>query len=179
MFDEKVGVIVVDMQKDFTEAYNGSLAVPGTDMEFVERVKNATYFLHKSNVPVFATADWHPKNHISFETWPPHCIANTEGAELLIHNFVPKWVFKKGQEIDKDSYSGFGAIGLHDFLGQHKVTTVLIYGLTTDYCVKATALDAVKLGFQTGVITGLCRGVAPETTMEAIEEMKKAGVVLL
>lgn len=179
MFDEKVGVIVVDMQKDFTEAFNGSLAVPGTDMEFVKRVQDATLLFHKSNVPCFATMDWHPYDHISFKTWPEHCVANTPGSELVIHNYIPKALFKKGRKVDEESYSGFGNETMNRILTFHGTTTLLIYGLALDYCVKATALDAVKLGYKVGIITSLCKGVFPNTTADAIEEMKTVGVVML
>ena len=83
-----------------------------------------------------------------------------------------------------DSYSGFFDDGGHDtgldgVLKTHAIKNLIIYGLTTDYCARATAMDARSLGYKVTLITGLCRGVAPDTTKTALEKMAAAGVVLL
>jgi nicotinamidase/pyrazinamidase len=200
----KTGVIVVDVQGDFTTWKEGSLAVPGTDQGFVEKVKEATRLLSRAGLPVFATQDWHPSNHISFYTnhpgkkpfdsiqvegrtqvlWPPHCVQGTEKAKLLLEDDLFLAVVKKGQDPRFDSYSGFQDDGgkkteLDSILRQHQIGKVVVYGIATDYCVKATALDALASGYRVVVVEGLCKGVSPETTDLALREMREKGVRIM
>ena len=199
----KRAVIIVDLQGDFTEFKKGSLAVPGTDQGFIAKVQNATKCLKEDGFPTFATQDWHPREHISFYTnhegkeafdvitlrgkqqalWPPHCVQETEGAELLFDSALIDVVVKKGTEIEFDSYSGFQDDGgnrtpLHSSLQEWGIAEVVIYGIATDYCVKATALDALKLGYQVKVIEELSRGVDPDTSSQASHAMQSLGVTL-
>lgn len=200
---QQVGVIVVDMQGDFTTLKKGSLAVKGTDKAFVDKVKKATEALKKKGHPVFATQDWHPKDHISFYTnhegkkpfevikidgrtqvlWPPHCIQGTENAKILLDNDLFLAVVKKGQDKKYDSYSGFKDDGgaktaMDKILKKKGIKEVIVYGIATDYCVKATAIDAADAGYKVTVIEGLCKGVAPDTTAKALKEMKDKGVTI-
>ncbi len=199
----KTAVIVVDVQGDFTQWKKGSLAVPGTDKAFVDKVKKDTAALAKEKFPIFGTQDWHPADHVSFFTnhpgkkafdvikvkdkdqvlWPPHCVQGTENARVLVDNNLFLAIVKKGQDKDYDSYSGFQDDGgkkteMDRILKAAGVKNLVIYGIATDYCVKATALDAVAAGYKVMVVEGLCKGVAPETTAKALEEMKAKGVVL-
>jgi nicotinamidase/pyrazinamidase len=100
----KIGVIVVDVQGDFTKLKKGSLAVEGTDEAYIKAVEENTKKLKEAGYPIFATQDWHPANHASFFTnykgqkafdviklhekdqvlWPPHCVQKTPGAEILL-----------------------------------------------------------------------------------------------
>lgn len=200
----EAAIIVVDMQGDFTEWKKGSLAVPGTDRSFVESVKKATGLLAKAGFTLYATQDWHPPDHVSFFTnhpgkkafdvikvegrdqvlWPPHCVQGTEGARVLVNNNLFLAIVKKGQNKRFDSYSGFQDDGgekteLDTILKARGIKGVIIYGIATDYCVKATALDAASLGYEVVVIEDLCRGVSPETTKKAIEEMTSKGIKLI
>jgi nicotinamidase/pyrazinamidase len=200
---KKTGVIVVDLQGDFTTWKKGALAVEGTDRAYVEQVRQATESLRRKGCPIFATQDWHPADHISFFTshpgrkpfevieaagkkqvlWPPHCVQETENAELLLDERVLDAVVKKGRDRKYDSYSGFQDDGgaeteLDRRLKSAGVGDLIVYGLATDYCVKATALDAVKAGYRVTVIEGLSKGVAPDTTRAALEEMARQGVAL-
>lgn len=200
----KVGVIVVDLQADFTQWKKGSLAVPGTDKAFVEKVRKATSALAKAGFTLYATQDWHPSDHVSFFTnhqgkkafdvvkvgskdqvlWPPHCVQGTEGAKVLVDNNLFLAIVKKGQDKNFDSYSGFQDDGgarteMERILKARGVEKLIIYGIATDYCVKATALDAAAAGFKVIVVEELCRGVAPETTAKALEEMKAKGVTVV
>ncbi|MGJ3188658.1 isochorismatase family protein [Paenarthrobacter nitroguajacolicus] len=136
------------------------------------------------------------------DSWPPHCQARTKGAELH-EDLDPEYIqayFRKGQYTA--AYSGFegvlapeddvptgdlkagaavaevldeDAIGLDDWLQSHDVEEVVVVGLATDYCVKATALDAIQAGYNTSVIAGLTAGIA-EDLSEAFDEMEAAGV---
>ena len=195
---------MVDIQGDFTKFKGGSLAVDGTDEKYVETVEEETQKLKTAGLPIFATQDWHLLSHISFFTnhpgkkpfdmiklrgkdqvlWPPHCVQHTSGAEILLdRNFFNASV-KKGMNPQYDSYSGFQNDGgaktdLEKFLKQEGVGKLIVYGIATDYCVKATALDGAALGYRVVLIRNLCRGVAPETSQKAIQEMKTTGVVVL
>lgn len=200
----KIGVIVVDVQGDFTKFKNGSLAVEGTDEAYLKSVEENTKKLKAAGFPIYATQDWHPKNHASFFTnhpgkkafeviklhgkdqvlWPPHCVQNTPGAEILLDKKLFKAVVKKGIDPQYDSYSGFQDDGgkkteMDKILKKDQIKKVVVYGIATDYCVRATALDAVAAGYQVVMIKNLSRGVAPDTSQKAIDEMKTKGILVL
>jgi nicotinamidase/pyrazinamidase len=200
----KIGVIVVDVQGDFTKLKNGSLAVEGTDQAYIKAVEENTKKLKAAGYPIYATQDWHPTNHASFFTnhkekkaldmiklhgkdqvlWPPHCVQKTPGAEILLDRKLFKAVVKKGMDAQYDSYSGFqDDVGkkteMDKILKQEKIKKVVVYGIATDYCVRATALDAVAAGYKVTMIKNLSRGVAPDTSQKAIDEMKSKGIVVL
>lgn len=172
-------LILVDIQNDFCPG--GSLAVEEGDQ--IVPVVNE---LQKKFDLVVATKDWHPPGHSSFESlWPPHCVQNTEGAEFVagLDTSRVAHTFLKGTDPAVDSYSGFFdnehklSTGLGDWLRAHGVTRVTIAGLATDYCVKFTALDALRLGFETTVVADACRGVEVNAgdTERAVEELRAAG----
>ncbi len=199
-----IGVNVVDIQGDFTKLKNGSLAVDGTDEAYIKAVEENVKKLKEAGFPIYATQDWHPKNHASFFTnhkgkkafdviqlhgkdqvlWPPHCVQKTPGAEILLDKKLFKAVVRKGMDPQYDSYSGFQDDGgkkteMNKLLKRDKIKKIILFGIATDYCVRATSLDAVAAGYKVIVIKNLCRGVAPDTTQKAIEEMKSRGVVIL
>lgn len=200
----KIGVIVVDVQGDFTKFKNGSLAVEGTDEAYIKAVEENTKKLKEAGYPIFATQDWHPANHASFYTnhkgkkafdviklhgkdqvlWPPHCVQKTPGAEILLDKKLFKAIVKKGMDSKYDSYSGFHddagkKTDMDKLLKKEKINKVVIYGIATDYCVKATAIDAAAAGYKAIMIKNLSRGVAPDTSQKAFEEMKAKGIVVL
>jgi len=200
----KIGVIVVDVQGDFTKFKNGSLAVEGTDESYIKTVEENTKKLKAAGFPIFATQDWHPANHASFfinhkerkafdvikrhgkdqVLWPPHCVQKTPGAEILIDKKLFKTIVKKGMDSQYDSYSGFQDDGgkkteMDKLLKKEKIKKVVVYGIATDYCVRATALDAVGAGYKVVLIKNLSRGVSPDTSQKAIEEMKAKGIAIL
>ncbi len=195
---EGLAVIVVDVQGDFTTAHKGSLAVPNSDQAYLEQVGKATAELKKAGLPVYATQDWHPADHMSFASnqkdkkpfdtiklddgrtqvlWPAHCVQGTKGAEILVNPALITKVVRKGMNPKFDSYSGFMDDGgakteLDATLKAAGVKTLIIYGIATDYCVKATALDGLKAGYKVVVVQDLCRGVADQTSKAAWEEMR-------
>lgn len=192
-------LILVDIQNDFLPG--GALAVPGGD-EILPVVRR----LHDHFDLIVATQDWHPASHGSFAAnhpgkspgeridlhglpqilWPVHCVQGTRGADFAPGLRREKWarIFPKGTDPTIDSYSGFfdnghrRATGLGDYLREQGVTDVCVAGLATDYCVKFTALDAVRLGFRTTLIEDACRGVnlKPGDVRQAIDEMRAAGI---
>ena len=201
---EKTGVIVVDLQGDFTEVKSGSLAVAGTDAQYVADVQKATRRFAEQGLPVYYTQDWHPADHVSFYTnnagteplavieingrpqvmWPPHCVQGTPGAEILITVKGPTKTVRKGTDPQFDSYSGFADDGGHktklaDLLQNDGIKKLIVYGLATDYCVKATVLDALESGFQVELILDLCRGVSPDTTEDAVRDMQAGGARII
>ncbi len=195
-------LILVDLQNDFLPG--GALAVPRGDdvLPLANRLQ--------SRFPlVIATQDWHPANHASFAAnhpgrqpgdvidlhglpqvlWPVHCVQNTSGADFApsLERQRIQSVFQKGTDPEIDSYSGFfdnghrKSTGLGDYLREVGVQHVTLLGLATDYCVKATALDARTLGFATTLVVDACRGVelTPGDCERAIEEMRRADVRII
>jgi nicotinamidase/pyrazinamidase len=167
-------LIIVDVQNDFCPG--GALAVRDGD-----RVVPVINRLADQFDVVVASQDWHPRESLHFQKWPRHCVQNTWGAALhpsLDTSKIQK-IFLKGTRNKDDGYSAFEATNenLVEFLKQKGVTDVYVAGLATDYCVKATALDARKKGFTTTIIKDACRAVgAAEGTAQAIIEMKKHGI---
>jgi nicotinamidase/pyrazinamidase len=176
-------LIIVDVQLDFCEG--GSLAVAG-GASVAERINAVTGRYDQ----VVATRDYHvdPGDHFSatpdyVHSWPVHCVAGTAGAAFHPALDVAPIgaVFAKGGYAA--AYSGFegaepGGAGLADWLRARQVTEVDVVGIATDYCVRATALDAVRAGFATAVLTDLTAGVAPSSTAAALDEMRAAGVTV-
>jgi nicotinamidase/pyrazinamidase len=192
-------LILVDIQNDFVPG--GALAV--ADGDAVVPVANR---VQKHFDLIVATQDWHPANHGSFAAnhpgkrvgevidlngqpqilWPVHCVQNTRGAAFVddLSTIDIVKVFTKGTDPAIDGYSGFfdnghrRSTGMGDYLASRNVAEVYILGLTTDYCVKFTALDARKLGFNAFLIEDGCRGVELRAgdTQRANAEMKSAGV---
>ncbi|WP_089406217.1 nicotinamidase [Geodermatophilus saharensis] len=177
-------LLVVDVQNDFCEG--GSLAVEGCSAvaaAITEHLREATY------AHVVATRDHHvdPGGHFADEpdyldTWPAHCVAGTEGAQLhpALDRSRLEAVFDKGEYAA--AYSGFegraDGVPLADWLHERGVEAVDVAGIATDHCVRATALDAVSEGFATRVLLHLTAGVAQASTDAALEELRTAGVEL-
>lgn len=201
---ERAGIIVVDLQADFTELKSGSLPVPGTDADYIAAVQRSTRQFSQQGLRIYFTQDWHPPNHVSFFTnnpgteplqvkeidgrpqvmWPPHCVQDTAGAQILITLDTSFQTVCKGMDPKYDSYSGFADDGgmktaLDSLLQKDGIKKVIVYGLATDYCVKATALDAIDAGYGVDLILDLCRGVSPDTTAGALEEMKAKGITII
>jgi nicotinamidase/pyrazinamidase len=174
------GLIVVDVQNDFTPG--GALAVPAGD-EVIGRI-NELMGSGRFDL-VLATRDWHPPDHGSFATndppgpWPVHCVQGTPGAELhpaLRREDIDR-IVDKGQDPATEGYSGFDATGLGDLLRERGVDAVTVVGLATDYCVKNTALDALREGFAVTVVGTATRpvDVQPGDGDRALAEMRAAG----
>jgi nicotinamidase/pyrazinamidase len=187
----KRALIVVDVQNDFCEggslAVDGGAAVAAAISELLHHWSRRDLKAPDYEVAV-ATRDHHidPGDHFSTEpdfdrSWPAHCVVGTDG-EAFHPNLDPQpfdAVFLKGEHAA--AYSGFegrSADGqpLAEWLRGHDVTEVDVCGIATDYCVRATALDAVAAGFTTRLLGDLCAGVSPGTTEAALAEMRRAGV---
>ena len=180
-------LLIVDVQNDFCEG--GSLAVPGGAE--VARAINHHIAAGPRYAHVVATRDYHvdPGTHFSnipdyVDSWPPHCVAGTRGADFhpCLDTSPIEAVFSKGRH--EAAYSGFegttdNGTALAVWLRDRNVSAVDIVGIATDHCVRATALDAARQGFDTRVLLNLTPGVAPETTETALEQMRRASVELV
>jgi nicotinamidase/pyrazinamidase len=173
-------LIIVDVQNDFCPG--GALAVPGGD----EVVPVINRLLEHDWLSV-ATMDWHPAEHSSFEPhggpWPPHCVQGTAGAELHPQLDATKiqLVITKGSHPEQEAYSGFHGTELAKILRDKGVKRVVVCGIATDYCVRATAHDAIQEGFEVLVLEDVIRGVDvnPGDCQRAIEELHQAGAKVI
>ena len=171
------GLIVVDLQVDFCPG--GALAVAGGD----EIVSPVNGLLQIPGWMKVATRDWHPADHTSFQAqggiWPVHCVADTPGAAFhpLLNAGNVEIVVSKATTKDAEAYSGFDGTSLADDLRAASIRRLFVCGLATDYCVKATAIDARGEGFEVVVIEDAIRAVnvEPKDGINAIEEMRAAG----
>jgi nicotinamidase/pyrazinamidase len=136
-------------------------------------------------VPIYASRDWHPVDHLSFATqggqWPPHCIQDSEGANFHPELSLPASAIKvtKGVRFDQDQYSAFDQTGLATHLTRQKIKRLFVGGLAEDVCVKASVLDALKHGFEVVLIADATRPVTPEGGEQARKEMQQAGAKIM
>ena len=191
-YGPQVALIVVDMQNDFADAA-GSLFVEGGS-GIVGLVNAEIERALESGAAVLYTQDWHPSHTPHFAQdggiWPVHCVADTWGAHLHKDLLVRSPIVRKGSH-GEDGYSGFTMrdpksgrttpTELDATLARGAAARIVVCGLATDYCVKATALDGVGLGYGTAVLVDAVRAVdlAPGDGDRALAEMVAAGVVLV
>ena len=169
-------LIVVDVQNDFCPG--GALAVPHGDA-----VIEPLNWLMRQHDLVVATRDWHPPDHSSFAEqggpWPVHCVQDTHGAQLRsdLDRDAIDAVVNKGQDRETEGYSGFEGTDLETLLRERGVERLHVGGLALDYCVKNTALDALRKGFPVTVHLAATRPVNVEEGdgERAVEEMRAAG----
>jgi nicotinamidase/pyrazinamidase len=171
-------LLIIDFQNDFTPG--GALPVAGGD-RIAERVNELA--ADPRFDLVVATRDWHPPDHGSFERhggpWPVHCVQGTEGAELhpSLDRAAIDVVVDKGTDPATEGYSGFDGTNLAELLRERGIDRVTVVGLATDYCVKNSATDALRQGFQVTVDSEGVRGVdvAPGDSERTLEELERAG----
>ncbi len=196
---EKAALIIVDAQKGF----GSSGELPVARAEEIVPVLNELMELFPV---VVATQDWHPADHVSFAInhadkkigdtlplgsyeqplFPMHCIENTRGSQFLDNLNIEKFnrIFKKGTDPDVDCFSGFfdceggKATDMDEYLKENGIEHIFVAGLATNYCVKETALDGLKLGFEVTLIEDACRGIDKVglRVKTAIQDLKNAGV---
>ena len=188
-FNLRTALLVVDLQNDFADP-RGSLYVRGAS-EVIDRANANVRLAKQAGATIAYTQDWHPAHTPHFAQdggiWPVHCVADSWGAQFVPNLIVDGIVFRKGTG-GEDGYSGFWmrdvgtgetrSTGLGDALSQAGVGLVALCGLATDYCVKETALDAIRLGHQVVVLTDAIRAVDlhPGDGERALQAMRRAGV---
>jgi nicotinamidase/pyrazinamidase len=191
-YDPRVALVVVDLQNDFADPA-GSLAVRGAEA-VIPVVNAALWDASEGGALVVATQDWHPESTPHFAKdggiWPVHCVADSWGAELHPAFSLPSDAprVRKGAN-GEDGYSGFTmrdpvtglerSTELDELLREREIRRVVVCGLATDYCVKATALDAVRLGYAVELLVTGVAAVDRESGdgERAIDEMRGAGVI--
>ena len=197
----KKALLLIDLQNDFMPG--GPLGVKSAHgiIPLVNHLQREFDF-------IVATQDWHPADHRSFASnhpgknpgdiidlqgvqqilWPDHCIQHSLGAEFVtdLETHRLQKIIQKGTDPWIDSYSGFfdnrqdHATGLHAFLTCHQITHLTLAGIATDYCVKYTALDAIRLGYEVTLSLDACRAVnlQPDDGAQAVSALRAAGVHL-
>lgn len=180
----KKALLLIDVQNDFLPG--GALGIPEGD-QILPWVSQLLQLPFDRKI---ASQDWHPKNHMSFlNLWPVHCIADSKGADFAPPLNLQQLdrVIQKGTRPEFDSYSAFfdnqglNQTELASYLHQEKIDTIYVAGLATDYCVKFTVLDALKLGLHVFVVEEACRGVNlnPLDSKNALAEMERAGAHII
>jgi nicotinamidase/pyrazinamidase len=201
-------LIIVDVQRDFMTGGALAVPLPGQDLPAAETILPPINDLMANGgyARVVLTQDFHPEDHCSFAAvlgaplftmaktkagrdqvaWPIHCVQGTDGADFHpgLYTRFADLIIRKGVRAEFDSYSGFaddggGLTGLAGYLKANGIEAVDVVGIATDYCVKATAVDAMKAGFRTRVLTRACAGVAKDTIAAALADMAKASVTIV
>lgn len=172
-------LLIIDVQKDFCPGgalpiENGDKVVPVINRWIADAVH--------SRVPIYASRDWHPVEHISFSkhggSWPPHCIQDSDGARFHPDLELPDSVVKvtKGVRFDQDQNSAFDQTGLAEHLRNKDIKRLWVGGLAEDVCVLATVLDGHKEGFEVMLIENATRPVTAQGGEEARKKMRNAGI---
>lgn len=172
-------LLVVDIQNDFCPG--GALAVKEGDA-IIPAVNRLVRLFLAREATVAYSRDWHPEDHSSFREeggpWPPHCVAGTRGSAFHPSLHVPLYplIISKGTGND-EALSAFDGTNLHERLQQRGVTRLFVVGLATDYCVKATALDGLSLGYETIVLADATRpvNVSPGEGEKALQNVTLRG----
>jgi nicotinamidase/pyrazinamidase len=176
-------LLLVDVQNDFCPG--GALAVPDGD-RVIPVLNQAIDRFRAEGRPVYASRDWHPRDTKHFREfggpWPPHCVSDTTGAKFHPQLRLPSdaIVISKGQDKSDDGYSAFEGTTeagrtFVDDLRARGVAELYVGGLATDYCVRATVLDARRAGIPVTVLTDGVAGIGRDDAARALEEMRAAG----
>ena len=177
--DQSCALLIVDMQNDFMTT--GKLPVPDSD-EIVPALNKYINMFVSNKLPIFATRDWHPPNHISFKQrggpWPMHCVKYTRGAEFYTELRIPRntKAISKGYEHDKEARSSFEGTELTKRLEQNSTSCLLVGGIATEFCVKNTVLDALDRGFDVILLEDAVKEMSNGD--KAIKEMKNRYFVI-
>jgi len=172
-------LVVVDFQNDFCSG--GSLTICGAE-DILPLINSLIVQAYEASSLIVASRDWHPKNHISFKQrggpWLEHCVQGSFGAQIHPNLKLPSTskIISKGMDSETDQYSAYDKTDLNYLMQQNKICRVFIVGLALDYCVKATAIDAARLGFETHLIINATKSVTPSNASQCLTEMRLAGI---
>lgn len=180
----KTAIIVVDYQNDFMEG--GALPITGA-LALLPTINLLLASAPDLSMAVF-TQDQHPLKTDHFKKWPVHCVADSKGAELvdgLDKRHLNRFYIYKGLGTADDGYSGFEGVcvltgmTLDELLTKCHVETIFLCGVATEYCVKATAMDAKRLGYTVFLVTNAIAGITDDGVVAALEEMQQAGIHMM
>ena len=180
-YNDDSALLIVDLQKDFCR--NGLLEVADADA-IIPEINGWILQAQVQKIPIYASRDWHPKNHVSFldegGDWPPHCIQDSDGAKFHPDLELPSdaVVVTKGVRFDHDQNSVFDDTGLAYHFRKKNIKELYVCGLALDVCVLDSVLDALKEGFGVVLITTATRPVDKEKARLALSRMREAGAVL-
>jgi nicotinamidase/pyrazinamidase len=172
------GLLIIDVQIDFCPG--GKLPVAQGD-RIVPVINQWVHAARSSGIPVYASRDWHPVRHISFEErggqWPPHCLQDSDGARFHPDLYLPQdtLIITKGVRLDHDQNSAFDETGLGFQLQHDQVKRVWVAGLALDVCVLKTVEDARRSGFSINLIKSATRAITDESGRRAVEQMTRIG----
>lgn len=168
-------LLVIDMQKDFMAG--GALPVPGANL-LLQPINTMIDCFAKKRAPIFLSRCWHPANHISFKSWPRHCVQDTEGAKFADGLVVPEdaVVISKGVAIDQEGYSAFENTDLLAFLRARRIQRLFLGGVAMEYCVYHTAKDALSYAFEVVLLTDCIGGLNAQAIQEKETELKRQGI---
>ncbi len=183
LLDSSDTLLIVDMQNDFIAG--GSMAVAGSET-LIDLVNSYIQVFKNKKRPIFASRDFHPANHISFISnggqWPPHCVADTPGANFHPSLQLPEdtIIISKGTSADREGYSALEDTVLHSNLQQENISRVFVCGLATDYCVHASAKDLLLAGYAVVVLSDAIKAVnvQPGDGAKALKELTSMGAVI-
>jgi nicotinamidase/pyrazinamidase len=185
--NNKPALLLVDVQNDFCPG--GALAVPEGD-RVIPALNRVIERFERDGAPIYASRDWHPPDTTHFREfggpWPPHCVAGTPGARLHRDLRLPSGaiVISKGQDRGDHGYSAFEGTTsdgrrLEEDLRKRGVTELYVGGLATDYCVRASVIDARRAGFPVTLVEDGIAGIDRKDVDRALEEMRRAGASMV
>jgi nicotinamidase/pyrazinamidase len=175
-------IIVIDVQRDFCQG--GALAAVDT-LSLLEPLQKSIEIARQRGDVIVYTQDWHPKTHKSFKPnggkWPVHCVACSWGAELMppLAVCLGDSLIKKGISPDDEGYSAFKATGLAEQLRSINIESIAVTGIATEFCVYASAKDAVEEGFKVYLLTDLVRPVDPKEPAAVLHKLENKGVIMM
>jgi nicotinamidase/pyrazinamidase len=175
-------LLVIDVQRDFCEG--GALAATNT-ASLLPILKQVVSIARNLGVAIIFSQDWHPLTHQSFESnggrWPLHCVAESAGAELILAPDIAAGdvVIRKGVTPEGDGYSAFDSPELTKALQRLGIGAIAVAGIATEYCVRSTALDAIKATYNVAVLTDVIRAVNPVEAATILQDLASAGVKLM
>lgn len=184
MASRKMVFVDIDTQFDFMDP-KGTLFVPGAP-EITDNLAKLITYAQKEHIPVVASVDAHPTDDPEFAQFPPHCVRNTAGQEKVAATHIatatvisaekqPLKIENNAIVLEKTIFSVFGNENAEAVFHELDAEKYFVFGVATDYCVKAAVLGLLERGFSVAVVEDAISGVTPETSLAALNEMKLAG----
>lgn len=175
-------LIIVDVQNDFMPW--GKLPVPEAD-KIIPQINRYIKLFSDRGLSIFATRDWHPENHVSFNVnggcWPVHCVQWSKGAQFADGLELPSdtFIINKGDRSELEAYSGFQGTLLNELLKERGIRRVFVCGVATEYCVKNTCIGALNLGYTVFLLRDAIKGIKKESSELTVNELLNKGCIAI